>query len=276
MLNLMSTVCWPPYKTGCYLNQERGTRNGCIAVIHIRIQVKNLFHKVLTNRPCYLLRRPSWKSACSKLVLRPFSSSRHPLFWILMEITGVNPFLVPRFPFHVSRSPFPILRFPYAVSRSPFPVLRSSLSALRSPLSALRSPFPAPRSSFPDPDFSTKPALSQVLFFQVSLIRGPHFKIYVFTCVRFWGCYMNKKFRLMPNVKRLRPPWTSAHLHNIIVTHAKHFSLKKKGNSWICFNDYEEKIIGRYEFVFPRKCLHEIKTLQHNTSIRWETRVTFR
>ena len=92
-------------------------------------------------------------------------------------------------------------------------------------LSALRSPLSAPRSSFPDPDFSTKPALSQVLFFQVSLIRGPHFKIYVFTCVRFWGCYMNKKFRLMPNVKRLRPPWTSAHLHNIIVTHAKHFSL---------------------------------------------------
>ena len=146
MLNLMSTVCWPPYKTGCYLNQERGTRNGCIAVIHIRIQVKNLFHKVLTNRPCYLLRRPSWKSACSKLVLRPFSSSRHPLFWILMEITGVNPFLVPRFPFHVSRSPFPILRFPYAVSRSPFPVLRSSLSALRSPLSVLRSPLPVLRS----------------------------------------------------------------------------------------------------------------------------------
>ena len=155
--------CWtwwvPSAGTGCYLNQERGTWNGCIAVIHIRIQFKNPFHKVLTNRPCYLLQRPSWKSACSKLVLRPFSSSRHPLFWILMEITGVNPFLVPRFPFHVSRSPFPILRFPYAVSRSPFPVLRSSLSALR-------SPFPAPRSSFPDPDFSTKPALSQVLFFK--------------------------------------------------------------------------------------------------------------
>ena len=99
--------CWtwwvPSAGTGCYLNQERGTRNGCIAVIHIRIQVKNPFHKVLTNRPCYLLRRPSRKSACSKLVLRPFSSSRHPLFWILMGITGVNPFLVPRFPFPVSR-----------------------------------------------------------------------------------------------------------------------------------------------------------------------------
>ena len=102
MLNLMSTVCWPPYKTGCYLNQERGTRHGCITFIHIRIRVKNPFHKVLTNRPCYLLRRPSWKSACSKLVLRPFSSSRHPLFWILMGITGVNPFLVPRFSLKMS------------------------------------------------------------------------------------------------------------------------------------------------------------------------------
>ena len=149
MLNLMSTVCWPPYKTGCYLNQERGTRNGCIAVIHIRIQVKNLFHKVLTNRPCYLLRRPSWKSACSKLVLRPFSSSRHPLFWILMEITGVNPFLVPRFPFHVSRSTFLVLHFLFSVSRTPFPVLRSPFFVLRSPLSALRSPLSVLRSPLP-------------------------------------------------------------------------------------------------------------------------------
>ena len=94
-------------------------------------------------------------------------------------------FPVPRFSFSISYSPFPVRRFPFSVPRSSFFALRSPLSALRSPLSALRSPFPAPRSSFPDPDFSTKPALSQVLFFQVSLIRGPHFKIYVFTCVRF-------------------------------------------------------------------------------------------
>ena len=107
MLNLMSAVCWLPYKTGCYQNQERGTRNGCTAVIHIRIQVRNPFHKVLTYRPCCLLRRPSWKSACSKLVLRPFSPSCHPPFWILMWITGVNPFLVSRFSFPVPRSPFP-------------------------------------------------------------------------------------------------------------------------------------------------------------------------
>ena len=132
-LNVESCWTWwvPSAGTGCYLNQERGTRNGCIAVIHIRIQVKNPFHKVLTNRPCYLLRRPSRKSACSKLVLRPFSSSRHPLFWILMGITGVNP-----------------------------------LPAPRSPLPAPRSPLPAPRSSFLDPDFSTKSALSQVRFFK--------------------------------------------------------------------------------------------------------------
>ena len=153
-LNLESCWTWwvPSAGTGCYLNQERGTWNGCIAVIHIRIQFKNPFHKVLTNRPCYLLRRPSWKSACSKLVLRPFSSSRHPLFWILMGITGVNPFLVPRFSFPVSRSPFP-------VPRSSFFVLRSSFFVLRSPLFVLRS-------SFPDPDFSTKPALSQLRFFK--------------------------------------------------------------------------------------------------------------
>ena len=179
MLNLMSTVCWPPYKTGCYLNQERGTRNGCIAVIHIRIQVKNLFHKVLTNRPCYLLRRPSWKSACSKLVLRPFSSSRHPLFWILMEITGVNPFLVPcfpfhvfrstfsvpRFPFHVFSSTFPVPRFSFYVSRSSFPILRFPLSALRSPLSALRSPLSALRSPL------------SALRSPLSALRSPLYKI---------------------------------------------------------------------------------------------------
>ena len=113
MLNLMSAVCWLPYKTGCYQNQERGTRNGFTAVIHIRIQVRNPFHKVLTYRPCCLLRRPSWKSECSKLVLRPFSPSCHPPFWILMWITGVNPFLVPRSPFPVPRSPFPVPRSPF-------------------------------------------------------------------------------------------------------------------------------------------------------------------
>ena len=59
---------------------------------------------------------------------------RHPLLWILMEITGVNPFLVPRFPFHVSRSTFPVPRFPFLVSYSPFPVL----SAPRSPLPAFK------------------------------------------------------------------------------------------------------------------------------------------
>ena len=85
-----------------------------------------------------------------------------------------------------------------------------------------RSPFPVPRSPMLIL-VQNLPCLKCV--FQVSLIRGPHFKIYAFTCVRFWGCYMNTKFRSMPNVKRLRPPWTSAHLHNIIVTHAKHFSL---------------------------------------------------
>ena len=91
----------------------------------------------------------------------------------------------------------------------------SMLSALRSPLPVLRSPILILVQNLP----------CLKCFFQVSLIRGPHFKIYAFTGVRFWGCYMNKKFRSMPNVKRLRPPWTSAHLHNIIVTHAKHFSL---------------------------------------------------
>ena len=140
MLNLMSTVCWPPYKTGCYLNQERGTRNGCIAVIHIRIRVKKPFHKVLTNRPCYLLRLPSWKSACSKLVLGPSSSAILNSYGDYRCKPVSRPmFPVPRFPFHVFRSTFPVPRFPFYVSRSSFPILRFPLSALRSPLSALQN-----------------------------------------------------------------------------------------------------------------------------------------
>ena len=132
MLNLMSAVCWLPYKTGCYQNQERGTRNGCTAVIHIRIQVRNPFHKVLTYRPCCLLRRPSWKSACSKLVLRPFSPSCHPPFWILMWITGVNPFLVSRFSFPVPRSPFPDPDFSNNVQNLPCYNKCSSFAVLTS------------------------------------------------------------------------------------------------------------------------------------------------
>ena len=88
-----------------------------------------------------------------------------------------------------------------------------------------RSSFPVPRSQILILVTTYKTCPVTRAFIPVFFIHGPHFKIYAFTCVRFWGCYMNTKFRSMPNVKRLRPPWTSAHLHNIIVTHAKHFSL---------------------------------------------------
>ena len=63
-----------------------------------------------------------------------------------MGITGVNPFLVPRFSFHVSRSPFPVPRSPLPVLRSSFFVLRSSFFVLRSSFSVLRSSFSVLRS----------------------------------------------------------------------------------------------------------------------------------
>ena len=88
-----------------------------------------------------------------------------------------------------------------------------------------RSSFPVPRSQILILVTTYKTCPVTRAFFQVFFIHGPHFKIYAFTCVRFWGCYRNKKFRSMSNVKRLWPPWTSSYLHNIIVTHAKHFSL---------------------------------------------------
>ena len=174
-LNLESCWTWwvPSAGTGCYLNQERGTWNGCIAVIHIRIQFKNPFHKVLTNRPCYLLQRPSWKSACSKLVLRPFSSSRHPLFWILMGITGVNPFLVPRFSFPVSRSPFPVPRSPFFVLRSSFSVLRSSFSVLRSPILILVQNLPCLNCVFSSV-LNSRSSLQNLCFYLRSVLRVLH------------------------------------------------------------------------------------------------------
>ena len=88
-----------------------------------------------------------------------------------------------------------------------------------------RSSFPVPRSQILILVTMYKTCPVTRAFFQVFFIHGPHFKIYAFTCVWFWGCYMNKKFRSMPNVKRLWPPWTSSYLHNIIVTHVKHLSL---------------------------------------------------
>ena len=177
MLNLMSTVCWPPYKTGCYSNQERGTMNGCTAVIHKRIQVKNS----CLDLPAMLF------TPTSELKERMLKTGAQALFFVLSSA-----------------------------------ILKTYVYYRCKPVS--RSPFPVPRSSFPDADFSTKPALSQVRFSSVLNSRSS-LKTYAFTCVRFWGCYMNTKFRSMPNVKRLWPPWTSSHLHNIIVTHAKHFSL---------------------------------------------------
>ena len=106
MLNLMSTVCWPPYKTGCYSNQERRTMNGCTAVIHKRIQVKNS----CLDLPAMLFTPTSeLKERMLKTGAQAFSSSCHPLFWILTCIAGVNPFLVPRSPFPVPRSPILIL-----------------------------------------------------------------------------------------------------------------------------------------------------------------------
>ena len=88
-----------------------------------------------------------------------------------------------------------------------------------------RSSFPVPRSQILILVTTYKTCPVTRAFFQVFFIHGPHFKIYAFTCVRFWGCYRNKQFRSMSNVKRLWSPWTSSYLHNIIVTHAKHFSL---------------------------------------------------
>ena len=128
--------CWtwwvPSAGTGCYLNQERGTRNGCIAVIqviHIRIQVKNPFHKVL--------------SPTSESKERVLKTGAQALFFV---------------------SSSAILNS-YGDYRCK-PDSRPTFPAPRSPLPAPCSLLPAPRSSFPDPDFSTKPALSQVRFFK--------------------------------------------------------------------------------------------------------------
>ena len=136
MLNLMSTVCWPPYKTGCYLNQERGTRNGCIAVIHIRIRVKNPFikswptgHAIYSDFRVERARAQNWCSGpSSSAIVNSYGDYR-------CKPVSRSTFPVPRLPFHVSRSTFPVPRFIFSVSRS-----------LRSPLPAPRSPLPAPRS----------------------------------------------------------------------------------------------------------------------------------
>ena len=141
MLNLMSTVCWPPYKTGCYLNQERGTRNGCIAVIHIRIRVKNPFikswptgHAIYSDFRVERARAQTWCSGpSSSAILNSYGDYR-------CKPVSRPMFPVPRFPFHLFRSTFSVPRFPFHVSLSTFPVPRFLFSALRSPLSALRSP----------------------------------------------------------------------------------------------------------------------------------------
>ena len=234
MLNLMSTVCWPPYKTGCYLNQERGTRNGCIAVIHIRIQVKTLFikswptgHAIYSDVRVERARAQNWCSGpSSSAILNSYGDYR-------CKPVSRPIFPVPRFPFHVSRSSFHILRVPFSplsalrpppsalrsplsalpspLSALPSPLspLRSPLSALRSPLSPLRSPLsalPSPLSPLPSPLSPLRSPLSALrsplsalpsplsplpsplspaclvssAIFQVSLIRGPHFKILCF------------------------------------------------------------------------------------------------
>ena len=158
MLNLMSTVCWPPYKTGCYSNQERGTMNECTAVIHKRIQVKNS----CLDLPAMLF------TPTSELKERMLKTGAQALFFVLSSAI-LNTYVYYRCK---------------PVSRSPFP----------------------------DADFSTKPALSQVRFSSVLNSRSS-LKTYAFTCVRFWGCYMNTKFRSMPNVKR----GPLEHLHICII-----------------------------------------------------------
>ena len=141
MLNLMSTVCWPPYKTGCYLNQERGTRNGCIAVIqviHIRIQVKNPFHKVLS--PTSESKERVLKTGAQALFFVSSSAILNSYGDYRCKPVSRPTFPVPRFSFSISYSPFPVRRFPFSVPRSSFFALRSPLSVLRSPLPVLRSP----------------------------------------------------------------------------------------------------------------------------------------
>ena len=119
MLNLMSTVCWPPYKTGCYSNQERGTMNGCTAVIHKRIQVKNS----CLDLPAMLF------TPTSELKERMLKTGAQALFFVLSSAI-LNTYVYYRCK-PVSRSPFPVPRSPFPVPRSPMLILVQNLPCLK-------------------------------------------------------------------------------------------------------------------------------------------------
>ena len=106
-----------------------------------------------------LLRRSNSKSACSKLVPRPFFRVfvRHFEFLYGLPLCTRFPFPVPRSPFPVPRSPFPVPRSSFPVPRFPFPVSRFPFPVPRSPFPVSRFPFPVPRSPFPVPGISNTP-----------------------------------------------------------------------------------------------------------------------
>ena len=123
MLNLMSTVCWPPYKTGCYSNQERGTMNGCTAVIHKRIQVKNS----CLDLPAMLF------TPTSELKERMLKTGAQVLFFVLSSAI-LNSYVDYRCK-PVSRSPFPVPRSPMLILVQNLPCLKCvfQVSLIRGP-----------------------------------------------------------------------------------------------------------------------------------------------
>ena len=129
--------CWtwwvPSAGTGCYLNQERGTRNGCIAVIqviHIRIQVKNPFHKVL--------------SPTSESKERVLKTGAQALFFVsssaILNSYGdyrCKPDSRPTFP--APRSPLPVLRSPILILVQNLPCLKCVFSSVLNSRSSLQN-----------------------------------------------------------------------------------------------------------------------------------------
>ena len=130
--------------------------NGCTAVIHKRIQVKNS----CLDLPAMLF------TPTSELKERMLKTGAQALFFVLSSAI-LNTYVYYRCK-PVSRSPFP-------VPRSPMLILVQNLPCLK-------------------------------CVFQVSLIRGPHLKLMLLLAFGFKGCYMNTKFRSMPDVKRLWLP----------------------------------------------------------------------
>ena len=149
--------CWtwwvPSAGTRCYLNQERGTRNGCIAVIqviHIRIQVKNPFHKVL--------------SRTSESKERVLKTGAQALFFVSSSAI-LNSYGDYRWK-PDSRPTFPAPRSPLPAPRSPLPVLRSPILILVQNLPCLKCVFSSVLNS--------RSSLHNLCFYLRSVLRVLH------------------------------------------------------------------------------------------------------